>query len=200
MHPQNGSEGGELEPAGVQLPPLFFFAGSHRLMGKLALHGVAAGVHGPVGQAGDAGAQPGGNLLRHRGPRRGNVSRPRSRRVALFAGKAGAREDEDSLVGSGLALTGVDALAIHQRVAVQHARSRAQEGGIHVGLLAFKRRRRRQQIWLGRIHPPGVNALCKEVRIDLRPEELAGAGIERVIEGVGLVNPVHHVFLQVWLV
>ena len=73
---QERGKGGVLEPAGVQLAPLVLGVGRHGLLGELALHGVAAGVHGPVGEAGDAGAEAGGDLLGHGGPCGGDVARP----------------------------------------------------------------------------------------------------------------------------
>ena len=85
MDAEERGEGGELEPAGVQLAPLVLGVGRHGLLGELALHGVAAGVHGPVGQAGDAGAEAGGNLLGHGGPGGGDVAGPGDGGGALHA-------------------------------------------------------------------------------------------------------------------
>ena len=113
-------------------------------------------------------------------------------------GEAGAGEDEDALVGRGLALAGVDAFAIDQGVGVQHARAGAEEGWVHVGLLAFERGRRGHEVGLGGVHPPGVDSFGEEIGVDLRPEELARLGIECVVEGVGLVDPVLDVLGRYW--
>ena len=143
---------------------------------------------------------PAANLLGHGGPSGGDVARPGDGGVALLAGEAGAGEDEDALVGRGLALAGVDAFAVHQRVAVQHARAGAEEGWVHVGLLAFERGRRGGDVRLGGVHPPGIDAFGEEASVDLRPEELARVGVEGVVEGVGLANPVAHMLGEVGLI
>ena len=46
----------------------------------------------------------------------------------------------------------------------------------------------RQEVGLGRVHPPRVDAAAEEVALDLRPEELPGLGVERVEEGVGVAG------------
>ena len=97
-------------------------------------------------------------------------------------------------------MSGINAQAVFQRVAVQHARRRALRVGRHVRQLAFKRGRRGQQVGFGRVHPPGVDALRENIRVDLRPEELARVGIEGIVKGVRLVDPVLDVFGQVGLV
>jgi len=63
-----------------------------------------------------------------------------------------------------------------------------EEGGLHVRLLAF-------EAWAetaadqARSHPSTRRPRpLEEVRIDLRPEELPGAGLKASLEGVGLAN------------
>ena len=85
------------------------------------------------------------------------------------------------------ALALVDALAVEERVGVQHARAGAHRGRVHVRALGVEVGGR-QEVGLGRVHPPRVDAAAEEVPLDLRPEELPGLGVEGVEEGVGVAG------------
>ncbi len=175
-----------LEPAGVELAPLLDVLGRRVPAREAAGHGEAADVHRPVRDPGEGEAQAARDLLPHRRPGRGDVPRPRGRGVALLAGEGRAGQDEDPLVGGGGALPLVDALAVDERVGVQHPRPGAHRGRVHVGALQVELGHRLHEVGLARVHPPRVDAAAEEGPLDLLPEELPGPGAEGVEEGVGV--------------
>ena len=134
-------------------------------------------------------------------PGRGDVARPGGGGVALLPGEGRAREDEHALVGRRRALALVDALAVEERVGVEHPRAAAHRGRVHVRALRVEVGGR-QEVRLGRVHPPRVHAAAEEVALDLRPEELPRLGVEGVVEGVGVAgaHPVPEAGAQVRLV
>ena len=186
---QQRAEGGELEPAGDELAPLLDVLGSGIGLRPLARNGEAAHVRGPPGNPGEGEVEAGRDLLAQHVPVRSDVARPGGRGVALDAGEGRSGEDEDALARVGAPLPLVDRLAAGEDVGIRHARARAQGGRVH-GRLQGLRRALPHELGLGRVHPPRVDALAEEGVVHLLPEQLARLGVEGVVEGVRVAQPV----------
>src|SRR6185312_16616837 len=89
---EHGAEGAELEPARVELAP--FLEVRRRRMEVARLRLIAADIHGPVGEAREREADPGGDLIPEVRPARRNIAAPDRRPVALQTGEARAGKDE----------------------------------------------------------------------------------------------------------
>ena len=113
MGAEDGQESGVLEPARVELGIVVVAADvvarvggiEQRLVGGAMLGGQilpAAGIVGPVGDAGGGKVQAGGDLALERVPGGIDVGGPEDGAVVLRAGEGVAGEDESPLVGSSL--------------------------------------------------------------------------------------------------
>ena len=121
-----GDEATELVPAGLQFAPLGQVAVLVARLVKLLLSGdiavldaEAALVHAPEGNARHREVQAGRHLGTHILPAGANVTAPGGGRVALFAGKTAAGQQEHALVVARGTLAGIDSISIDDRVGVE---------------------------------------------------------------------------------
>ena len=80
-----------------------------------------------------------------------------------------------------MALAGVDGLALHKRVGVEHLGAGAHAVGVHKGAHGVERGSA-GDVGLSRVEPPGVDPLAEHLAAQLLPEQLGGVGIEKVDE------------------
>ena len=121
-----GDEATELVPAGLQLAPFGQVAVLVARLVKLLLSGhiavldaEAALVHAPEGDARHREVQAGSHLCPHVFPAGADVAAPGGGRVALFAGKTAAGEQEHALVVARGTLAGIDGVGVDDRVGVE---------------------------------------------------------------------------------
>ena len=172
----------------VELAPLVAASGVRAARAR-----SAAGTEKPpvsdvqYGMPDSAKPRPAGICLRIAVQVDDDVARPRRRRVALLPREAAAGEDEHALVGRRRALPLVDALAVHQRVGVEHARARCRARS---GSCASGRRSTcaagvgngpRRSGSVASIHQAST-PFVKSAVLDLRPVELRAPRVEGVVE------------------
>src|SRR6185437_7635679 len=119
-------EAAELEPAQVELAPLFQVFRVRLLVARLQR--VAADVGGPVRDARQREVDAGGDLVAQIAPARHHVAAPACGRIALLAGEHRTGEDEYALVGIAFAAALVYRAGGHQRIRVEERRAGAQRG------------------------------------------------------------------------
>ena len=179
-------EGAELEPAQVELAP---FGKLRRVfLREPILEREAADVVRPVGDARDRQVGARADLVAQVVPACGDVARPQRRRGALHAAEAAAGEDERAPVGLGLAQALGDALGVDERVGIEDRR--AGNAGSRRGHLerALLDREVRVPVGLGRVHPPGIEALRDQRLADLAEIDVAGFACVGIVEGVGVAG------------
>ena len=191
MDTEQGDEGTELAPAGLQLAPLLevFVLYAALLEQFLCCHvavlnAEATLVHAPEGQTGHRIVQTGSHLGTHVLPTGTDVARPCGGAVTLLAGKAATGQQEDALVGGDTALTIVDGIGIDDAVGIEILRSRTKSRGT-AECLAIPHGGAVADIGLRGIHPPGIDTILilrEEVVVHLFPEQLAGTGIVGIVE------------------
>src|SRR5690606_22927562 len=192
-------EGAVLEPAQVLLAPLVQVRRVLLLVAPLRRE--AADVEADVGRAGHRRIDQAGDLLAQVIPARHDVAAPECRRRTLLAGEIRAREDEHALVRVDLARAAVYAFGVWQRIGVEVLHRRAQGIG-HGARLALAHVDIAVQVRLGRIQPPGIEALAVELGVELAPEDVLGLARERIVEGIQVsrADPVKLAHLDVALV
>ena len=106
MYAEQGDEGAELTPAGLQFTPLLevFVLNALTVEELLSsnitvLYAEAALIHTPEGQSRHGVVETCGHLRTHIFPTGTDVAAPRGGAIALFTGKATTRQQEDALVG-----------------------------------------------------------------------------------------------------
>ena len=124
--------GAKLEPAGIQLTPLFqiLILPACPVIETLCafiplLHAEAADIHAPVGDAGEGEVESGRDLCFHILPAGADVAAPDSGGVALYARKAGAGEEEHPFVGIHAVLAIVDRFGVHPASCSVHGSARS---------------------------------------------------------------------------
>jgi len=135
--PEEGTEGSELVPAGVEFAPLLQVGRSFGSPGIAVLHTEAPDVHGPIGDSGEGKVKAGRYLGFHVFPAGADVAAPGGRRVTLQPREPGTGEQKDPAVGIGFPLAIINGLGIHQGIGVEIFGGRPQSGGGHQRLAVF---------------------------------------------------------------
>ena len=177
MHPQHRIERAKLEPADEQLAKC-------RVV-RLAEY-ESADVGGPVGNSRKREIQACRNLPPVAEPIRVDVSGPCRHAVALRPGKRRTRKNKHTLLVRSVTLPLVNSARSHQRkdvdVAVATAR-RQFVAKLNIFFQAFR-------LWLGRVHPPGVEPQLKQSLVDQVPIIFPSLRVGRVVSchPVGVVR------------